>query len=233
MGRAGGMLFRGYMWRLFVVMFIAMGVFIALLFVPGVRGVIKGWMFTGALLVCMAVPWVLYHRAARRLVAAGYRMCVRCRGPLPGEAELGRCPACDWEFDIPEIRAEFEVPFSLMGQVNTPAVLRRYRGCASVGGIMATGAALMGILQLNGWFFMVAFISLMAGGLVLVIAAFILERRTLARVRRGNLLVCLGCEYSLENSGSEGVCPECGRAFEIEEVRRDWVRCLRRWERAE
>jgi predicted amidophosphoribosyltransferase len=80
---------------------------------------------------------------------------------------------------------------------------------------------------------MAVFGVLMVGGFVLAVVAFVLERRVLTRVQRGNLMVCPGCEYSLENSGSEGTCPECGRAFEIEEVRKGWVRCLKRWERAD
>jgi rRNA maturation endonuclease Nob1 len=71
---------------------------------------------------------------------------------------------------------------------------------------------------------------LAAGTLLSMGSGFILERRLLERIRRGNLLVCPGCEYSLENSKESGVCPECGRAYDMDEVRRTWVRCLRQWQ---
>jgi len=52
-------------------------------------------------------------------------------------------------------------------------------------------------------------------------------RRLRSSVFRRDLLVCTACGYSLDPRIESGMCPECGQAFDLKQVRRDWQRAFR------
>jgi hypothetical protein len=217
---------RGLMLRWIVLLIVFVSASIGLLKSP-VGAHVRGWMVTAAGLAFMAGWWLNYVLAARRLARANYRLCLGCRNPLPGTSDEGCCPACDRQYDLPEIREEFEAP--LGGPAHRPDLIRRYRRVLAVGGIMLNVVPVLAILCLEKQFFGAGIIPLLVGGLLIAVPAVVLERRLLSRVRKAELLVCPRCEYSLANSGERGICPECGRPFEIESVRRAWVSCLKQW----
>lgn len=53
-------------------------------------------------------------------------------------------------------------------------------------------------------------------------------RRAVARAQRAGGLLCPECMYDLRDSDATGTCPECGRAYEHEAVRAQWVEAARR-----
>lgn len=55
--------------------------------------------------------------------------------------------------------------------------------------------------------------------------------RTLRRAAAHNYLLCPACTYDLRTLDKEGACPECGRAYEHEAVRAQWLDAQRRLKR--
>ena len=56
-------------------------------------------------------------------------------------------------------------------------------------------------------------------------------RRTMRRARTADHLLCPDCTYDLRTLDATGTCPECGRAYEHEAVRAQWVDAARRLKR--
>jgi ssDNA-binding Zn-finger/Zn-ribbon topoisomerase 1 len=59
--------------------------------------------------------------------------------------------------------------------------------------------------------------------LVLFIARPLVRLRGNRTVQRFAFQLCPGCRYHLAHLPDPGVCPECGRAFSREELKRAWV----------
>ncbi|OAB63621.1 hypothetical protein AY599_08705 [Leptolyngbya valderiana BDU 20041] len=53
-------------------------------------------------------------------------------------------------------------------------------------------------------------------------------RRTVVRAQRAGGLLCPECTYDLRDSDATGTCPECGRAYEHDAVRAQWIEAERR-----
>ena len=51
------------------------------------------------------------------------------------------------------------------------------------------------------------------------------KQRELARIRKIDYRVCTDCGYLLTGLGDSGACPECGKGFQLDELRKIWQRC--------
>ena len=71
----------------------------------------------------------------------------------------------------------------------------------------------------------------LAGALTIGLSVWLGEDRARAVLKRHNYALCTRCNYDLGAVPSPGRCPECGRAFEIEEVRERWAGYLRQFGR--
>lgn len=50
------------------------------------------------------------------------------------------------------------------------------------------------------------------------------HRRRVALVQRTRFRACLRCEQELTGLPDEGMCPECGTPYKLDELRRGWIR---------
>jgi rubrerythrin len=65
----------------------------------------------------------------------------------------------------------------------------------------------------------VVFLALVILLIVLVVRH---EKRLHARVRKMGYLFCPYCDYDLKGLPQKHVCPECGRPYDADELRREW-----------
>lgn len=62
---------------------------------------------------------------------------------------------------------------------------------------------------------------------MLGLAAFRVNR-VRQRVKRENYLLCMKRMYSLGSLPASGRCPECGTPYDVEKLKEDWVRSLKK-----
>ena len=59
----------------------------------------------------------------------------------------------------------------------------------------------------------------------------LIARRVVRRAAAASNLLCPNCAYDLRDSAATGTCPECGRAYEHEAVRAQWLDAERQLKR--
>lgn len=64
---------------------------------------------------------------------------------------------------------------------------------------------------------------LVIGPTIAAVADWVVARRMRRRSRESGYRHCGHCLHDLRGLGSGGACPECGRAFEMDELRRAWM----------
>lgn len=148
-----------------------------------------------------------------------------------------RC--AEWKRRLSDARISFSLARS-QGSANWPGSLRRWL-FAPWGGMFCNAcfafvfsSAIMSLLP-GGMLRPDTSASLERRGIALlavmigVVGFFIVFRRVRAvrrRVRGNRFMPCLECGYVLTGLGERSRCPECGVAFQIEDVRRAWTKWL-------
>lgn len=185
--------------------------------------------------------WISWYRRKwkRAAVVHGYLLCRSCGHGLREHSESRiACPHCADLNVVAETKglwlrfANSRVHESSFNEI--PAPLRNSRLVCEYGGrlaalfVIAWGIYIEHELTNRGntvfysTKFILPFMGLMTFG-ALYLRALWLERRWLARAAKAQGELCLACGYSLRGSTSAtGRCPECGRAFDLEESRRRW-----------
>lgn len=110
------------------------------------------------------------------------------------------------------------------GRVPRPsAEARTWAGVVFAGSLLACAG--MGLHLSGGEWELIALVAAFTAGVLLLTGIVLVVRaryRLAVRLEAEDRRLCLGCHYPLPADVAEGTCPECGRAYNLELVRRLW-----------
>ncbi len=89
----------------------------------------------------------------------------------------------------------------------------------SVNALLAAGA----FTSNPTWFFAALIPTIIATQLLMVALLRKEQRRAKAVVEAADFKICPRCRYSLKGLDDQGDCPECGRRYSQDELRRTWT----------
>ncbi len=169
----------------------------------------------------------------RRVWDAQFEFCLGCDASLRGHDPTGSCQRCGRAYDRDVTRRATERALRwgpggpLLGWTHPGRLASELRRSRRMGRVL-----LVGVLVICGCLALVAaqnvegleplFPGLIVGGVILVIGESRLRRaheRGLRRWRRRAKPMCDDCSHSLVGLGDQGVCPECGREFDLPRTR--------------
>lgn len=204
--------------------------------------VIEPWMLSLWLVwipICVLVlvaseRWVL-ARIRREFEATGGRACVSCAYNLSTLGDGGTCPECGQAFDAPRDAEAWALagfhPPGAHGWAPIPGYYLDRTGFIGViaGALMvpifiasALGTlAIIGAAELSPWFALAMLMPPLAWHTGITAWAHARVRRTW-RTAEGRL--CTRCGQDLRGLGDAGLCPECGKPFDIARDAAAWAR---------
>lgn len=178
-----------------------------------------------------------------RAFETGGRLCWSCGYVLTGLADEGACPECGNWYSLEDLKAKWRTtrlgpivrdegkkPPKAIGTTASPGAprfLRRRLVLFII--VMCFGPLLMVLTALGGLVNKVGpWLPWVIGFQTLLIAAFVTwflgtHRLLMRRLRETHNRLCFSCGYDVSTLGECGRCPECGEAFEHEDLRRRWL----------
>jgi len=194
-----------------------------------------------AIVIVGVTVHLLEERLRARAAAAGWRLCPKCAYPLAGDE--GVCPECGRGYTIDGLKDEWLNTYlrvdsggldaaarGTMVHVRSapipkpPMVLRRLRRWHFLALLCPASLLAMDLagVHLPRWLFALYLVFVYLGGIVIIsLVVRCLEQRLRGRAQAAGWRLCPNCLYPLE--GNEGICPECGRAYTIDGLKRDWL----------
>lgn len=212
--------------------------------VGGPLGVVTSAMFASSLIPAMASFTLADKRGRREVIAADWRLCLRCRYPLVDNAASGRleCPECgasgtpdrierSWRWSYRDsamlVTPAGTPPDVVRGKLRPPEALVWWTSVplGIVSGLLALVVVSILVEDLLSATALVAFPLAGGSGFALPIAVghFWLNRQ-IARVVRKDYRLCLFCRGALRPDAAlnEWRCQDCDAIWSNATLRRSW-----------
>lgn len=210
---------------------------------------VRGFEAFQFLLLAATAMWFVwfFRRHFFRAIALRGLVCWECGLDLPEHVSAGICVGCGTAYQADDLAKRWDQPkgifnrryrdFSLEGKravwfiaavvgcliisMLCFAVLRNPIASKSVPGTTVSTTSVQAQFRLV---FIVSGVMFCSWIFLLVVWVrfVVISRRVRKRARVVDGRMCSGCEHDLTGVGDSGVCGECGRGFEIEQLRRTW-----------